>query len=226
MKLALSYFLSLLVGLLIFIGLPLLGWGVRDISGFFDNPARTAYVFIIIILQIFTIFYNPQVGRYQDDRKSGVARHKVDLFLIQVFSLAIVFFAPFSDSRSIATMNLGNPGRYLGLILIVPGFLLMQMAEKQLARQFSIEVTIQENHKLIQDGPYRFIRHPRYLGILIFFLGISFTFQSLLAVFLVIALFLVLIWRIYAEEALMREEFGEEWDAYCRKSWRLIPLVY
>ena len=225
MKSILYYFLAFLASVLIFVGLPLLGWGLPEFQHFFDHPARTAYVVLIVVLQIFAVIYNPQVGRNKEQRKSGVAQHKLDLVLIQVFSLSIVLLAPFSDQRGILTLN-SDAVRYFGLILLVPGFVLMQLAEKFLAKQFSIQVTLQEDHMLIQNGPYKFIRHPRYLGILTFFTGVSLTFRSLLAVMVVIALAIVLVWRIQAEEALMRQEFGSAWEAYCKKSWRIIPFVF
>ena len=226
MKTILAYILAFFISLLIFIGLPLLGWGPGDVPRFFDHPARAVYAMVIFVLQLFAILYNPQVGRNQENRRSGIPQHKLDLILIQIISLAIVFLAPFSDGHSVGALHVGNAGRYAGLILIVPGFLLMQAAEKYLDKQFSIQVTLQENHKLIQNGPYRFIRHPRYLGILIFFLGISLTFRSLLGMFLIIALALVFVWRIYTEEALMHQEFGKEWEAYRSQSWRIFPFIF
>ena len=166
MKTLRAYLLAFLASLLIFVGLPLLGWGFRDLPGFFDHPARALYVMAVLILQLFAVLYNPQVGRSHEHRRSDVPEHRLDLVLIQIFSLAIVFLAPFSDGHSIGALNLGDMGRYAGLILMVPGFLLMQSAEKYLDKQFSIRVTVQEDHKLIRSGPYRYIRHPRYLGIL------------------------------------------------------------
>ena len=95
-----------------------------------------------------------------------------------------------------------------------------------LAKQFSIEVTLQIDHKLIQSGPYKVIRHPRYLGILVFFTGISLTFRSLLGIMLVMVLAAVLVWRVFAEEKMMHQEFGKEWEAYRAKTWRLIPYLF
>jgi len=226
MKSLLSYITALVAGSVIFIGLPLLGWGLGSIPQFFANSARTGYVLVILALQIFSLFYNPHVGRYQEQRKSGVAQHKLDLFLVQIFSLAVVILAPFSDGHSFLALNIGDDFRYFGIILCIPGFVLMQMAEKYLGRQFSIEVTLQENHKLIQGGPYKFIRHPRYLGILLFFLGISLAFRSLLTILIVLVLCGVLVWRVFAEEALMKQEFGNEWDSYCATSWRILPFIF
>ena len=226
MKSLINYLVALIIGLILFIGLALLGWGLRQLPQFFDLPARSAYVIVILFLQLFAVAYNPQTGRHRGQGRSGITRNKIDLILIQLFSLSIVFLAPFSDKRSIATLNFGDGIRYLGLVLIVLGFLLMQIAEKYLDKQFSVEVAIQADHQLIQTGPYAYVRHPRYLGIVTFFLGISLVFQSLLAIILVAGLFLVLIWRVNAEEALMKKEFGEQWDAYCEKSWRMIPFVF
>ena len=220
------YFLALLAGSVIFIGLPLLGWGLGVIPAFFENPARIAFVFVLFGLQVFSLVYNPQVGRNQENRKSDAPSSKLDLILIQIFSLAVVILAPFSDGRSIGILYVENIVRYIGLFVTIPGFVLMQAGEKYLAKQFSIEVTLQKDHKLIQSGPYKVIRHPRYLGILIFFTGISLTFRSLLGIFIVLALAGVLIWRVFAEEKMMREEFGKEWKEYQSKTWRLIPYIF
>ena len=220
------YFLALFAGSVIFIGLPLLGWGLGHIPVFFENPARIAFVLVLFALQVFSLIYNPQVGRNQENRKSDAPSSKLDLILIQIFSLAVVILAPFSDGRSIGILHVENTIRYIGLFIAIPGFVLMQAGEKYLAKQFSIEVTLQKDHKLIQSGPYKVIRHPRYLGILIFFTGISLTFRSLLGIFIVLALAGVLIWRVFAEEKMMREEFGKEWKEYQSKTWRLIPYIF
>jgi protein-S-isoprenylcysteine O-methyltransferase Ste14 len=221
------YTLALLAGMIIFLGLPLLGWGIGEIPLFFESPARLTYaIVILLLLQVFGILYNPQAGRSRGEEKSGAARSRIDLVLIQVFSLAVVLLAPFSDGGSFGVFHFDERNRFLGFLLLIPGFILMQLAEKYLDRQFSIKVTLQKDHKLIQHGPYTYIRHPRYLGILAFFMGISIVFRSYLSLILVLVLALVLAWRIYAEEALMQQEFGEEWMAYRKHSWRIIPFIF
>ncbi|MFN8380837.1 MAG: isoprenylcysteine carboxylmethyltransferase family protein [Anaerolineales bacterium] len=226
MKSPTTYIIALLAGMLIFVGLPLLGWGSGTLSTFFENPVRIAYIVVIFGLQIFALLYNPQVGRNQENRKSGITTPKLDLILIQVFSLAIVILAPYSDRHSFSVFASTDLLRYIGLVLVIPGFILMQAGEKHLAKQFSIQVTLQEDHKLIQSGPYKVIRHPRYLGIVTFFLGISFVFRSLLTTILVIVLAAILIWRIFTEENLLHQEFGTAWETYCKTSWRLIPFIF
>ena len=102
----------------------------------------------------------------------------------------------------------------------------MHLSQVHLGRLFSVQVAIQEGHLLVTDGPYRHVRHPRYLGVLLFLPGIALVFRSWVALALAAPILLVLLWRIADEEALMRTTFGADWDAYARRTWRLVPLVW
>ncbi|MBN1202080.1 MAG: isoprenylcysteine carboxylmethyltransferase family protein [Anaerolineae bacterium] len=218
--------IALLIGIVIFIGLPLVGWGVEDVRGFFDHPARLSYVGLVLLLQVLTVIRLPAAGRSRGTGKKTGQRRNLDLVLIQVLSLAVVIAAPYSDRREIAVLGAGEIIRYLGLGMLALGFVTMHWAEVSLDRQFSIEVTIQENHKLVTGGPYRYLRHPRYLGIIIFTAGIALIYRSWAALILAAMLTLVLVWRIHAEEKLLHETFGADWEDYSRRSWRIIPFVY
>ena len=224
MKGVLNYTIKLFAGLLIFIGLPLLGWGFRNLSAYMDNPARLAFLGVIFVLQIFAISYSGSQG---DDKKNYKStQHNIDLLLIQLFSLAIIFIAPYTDRREIFIIRIDDIVRYLGVIMVIPGFVLMQVAEKYLDKQFSIDVKLQEDHQLITTGPYKLIRHPRYLGIIIFFVGISLTFLSGLALVIAGLLAYVLIWRIIVEEKLLQKEFDGDWETYKKKTWYIIPFIF
>lgn len=216
----------LLIGVVMFAGLPLLGWGVNDIRGFITNPARLGYIVLVVLVQLFIVVKFPEVGRSRAGEKT-VRRQRVAVLLMQAFSLAIVIVAPYSDHRSIAVLSDdAQIIRYPGLVLFSIGLILTTWAEAKLGKLFSMEVTIQADHKLVTDGLYQYLRHPRYLGILLFSIGISLVFRSWLTLLLVLAMTLVLLWRIHDEEALMHEEFGPAWESYSRRSWRLIPFVY
>lgn len=217
---------KLLFGSLIFIGLPLLGWGILDTCGFFTDLARLGYVALTVLTQAIVVLLIPGVGKGSGTGKALVRRQRVALIVLQVLSLTLVFGAPYCDRRNIAVLGSSDALRYVGLLLYLSGMLIMHWAEAILGRQFSVDVTIQEGHRLITDGPYRYLRHPRYLGVLIFSVGIALVFRSGLALLLVAALTLVLVWRIYDEETLLHRQFGDEWEAYSRRSWRLIPFVY
>jgi protein-S-isoprenylcysteine O-methyltransferase Ste14 len=218
--------LALLIGAVIFVGLPVIGWGLTDFSGFVDHPARLGYIIVTILLQIFVVIRFPDVGHRSGKGKKLVRRQQLAVVLLQVISLAMVIAVPYSDRRDIAVIGGIDVIRYIGLVLFAAGFLMVSWSENVLGKQFSIQVTIQENHQLVTGGPYRLLRHPRYLGIIAFNAGIALVFHAWLGVILVAVLTLVLLWRIQDEEMLLHQEFGTEWDTYARKSWRLIPFVY
>jgi protein-S-isoprenylcysteine O-methyltransferase Ste14 len=95
-----------------------------------------------------------------------------------------------------------------------------------LGRRFSGLVAIQEGHKLVTSGPYRHIRHPSYLGLILGSFGWSLVFRSLIGVALSLLLIPPLVARMNSEEALLESEFGENYARYRKRTWRLIPFVY
>jgi protein-S-isoprenylcysteine O-methyltransferase Ste14 len=70
------------------------------------------------------------------------------------------------------------------------------------------------------------VRNPSYLGLLINGVGWALAFRSGVGLLLVALMLIPLIARIRSEEALLRTQFGSEYDAYCARSWRLIPGIY
>ncbi len=214
------------IGLILFAGLPLIGWGVADLNGFISQPARLLYLFVVAILQFITVIKFPTMGdRAQVDKQAAPA-HRLALLMLQILPLAIVIGAPASDRHNLLVFNADDALRYIGLIVFALGFMLMQWAEAALGRQFSINVTLQTDHQLITSGPYRYVRHPRYAGIFAFNLGVAFTFDSILGTLLTGGLLIILMWRISTEEAMLRQAFGPDWSRYAQRSWRLIPFVY
>ncbi len=179
------------------------------------SPRRLGFVFLpCSFLQIIVALFKGRNGQ------------RLAILLMQAISIAVVLVAPYCDRRDVAVITEGEGLRYFGLVLFAPGLLLTTWAEAKLGKMFSTEVTIQEGHKLVTDGLYRYVRHPRYLGIITFSLGIALAFRSWIGLALVLAMTPVLLWRIHDEEELMHEEFGPDWEAYSRRSWRLVPFMY
>jgi protein-S-isoprenylcysteine O-methyltransferase Ste14 len=216
----------LLIGLFLFIGLPLFGWGITDVSGFLRHPARVGYLVLTVVLQIITIVMVPNLGRQASEGKKLVRRQKLALLFLQILSLALVIVGPYSDRHGTGALVDAAWLRYAGLVLYPFGFLIAHWAQLRLDKQFSVQVTIQEGHRLITGGPYKFLRHPRYLGIILFSTGASMIFRSAAGLALVALIAAVLVWRIHDEEVLLRSQFGGAWEEYRRRSWRLLPWVY
>jgi protein-S-isoprenylcysteine O-methyltransferase Ste14 len=219
--------LTLIVGLAV----PLLGWGLDDVAGFFSHPARLAYVASMAVVlgllgyRAFTLprDYNP-ISRGRADRL--VSRQSVMPLVNRAIVFAAFFLCPYSDGHDFLVIPGGDWLRYLGLVLFVGGLGLTYWAHACLGRQHSVEATIQEGHRLVTSGPYALIRHPIYLGQSAFPVGLALVFRAWPGLALALPIVGLFVWRISDEEDLLHREFGQEWESYSRRSWRLIPLVY
>ncbi len=117
------------------------------------------------------------------------------------------------------------PIQYAGLLLMLIGCGFAVWARFILGRNWSGSVTVKENHVLITAGPYAWVRHPIYTGILLALLGtavVAGTYVSLLAVTLAtLSLWL----KLRTEEQFMMETFGAQYTAYRQRVKALIPYV-
>ena len=115
----------------------------------------------------------------------------------------------------------------LGALLIVTGAALRLWAITTLGRFFSARVALQEQHRLVREGPYRWIRHPSYTGALLLLLGAPLLLQTPVSLGIAAtALGIAYFRRITAEEALLRTHFGNAFECYERETKRLIPLLW
>jgi protein-S-isoprenylcysteine O-methyltransferase len=96
-----------------------------------------------------------------------------------------------------------------------------------LGRFFTVDVQVSVDHQLIDSGPYRFIRHPSYTGILFEFLGFGLCLGNWLSVLIIIVpVGAAFLYRIRVEESALARGLGERYVTYCSRTKRLIPFVY
>jgi len=119
-------------------------------------------------------------------------------------------------------------GFYLfGFLLFLGGLILRWYSIGYLGRYFTGDVSISAEHKLIDSGPYRHIRHPTYTGVLMAFFGLGFCFGNWLSIlFLTVPIIAAFLWRIRIEERALTEALGSNYRAYAGRTKRLIPFVY
>lgn len=205
--------------------LALLGWGLDDLSGFFANPARLAFWALVLIGGAISALVGGAAQPFRKGEQS-VGRQGWLVALTTLVQLVLILFLPFGDRRGLLVL----PGlefiRYVGLALAIPGSIVRGVAVHTLGKQFSAYVTLQRDHELVQAGIYGVVRHPIYLGFLLTLPGTALVFRSWLMIpaFLLAGLFAAS--RIPQEEKLLQENFGEQFEAYRRRTWRLIPRVY
>jgi protein-S-isoprenylcysteine O-methyltransferase Ste14 len=115
----------------------------------------------------------------------------------------------------------------IGMALVVIGFLIRIHSILTLKQFFTYSIAKVENHKIIETGLYKFIRHPGYLGQLIIFIGISTSISNWLSIpAMLIPVTLGYLYRIKVEERFMREHLGENYLNYQGRTKRLIPMIY
>lgn len=209
--------------------LILFGWGLGDIGGFFSHPARLILFGVTITVNTLTMLFKDKfnVDFFRRGEKEDPKEKLTGVALPTLIGFLIMFIAPYSDSHNFLTINGGNALRYFGLFIFLVGYIFMIWAPLHLGKQFSWLVTVQEEHKLITDGPYRYMRHPRYSGIILWIFGVALIFVSIAGLVLAVLMSALMLLRIPKEERMLHEEFGKEWEDYCRRvTKKVIPFVY
>jgi protein-S-isoprenylcysteine O-methyltransferase Ste14 len=139
-------------------------------------------------------------------------------------------FAALAIASAFAASGVGllpRPFFFAGLVIMVAGIAFRLWAVGTLRSFFSYTVQIKKEHRVVQSGPYRFVRHPAYAGSLLTIVGAGFALQSWGAILAVVGVFaLTFGYRIRVEERAMIGALGEDYALYSRRVKRLIPCVF
>ena len=114
-----------------------------------------------------------------------------------------------------------------GLVVLVAGLLFRAWAIVTLGRYFTGSVLIQQGQHVVESGPYRFVRHPSYTGLLVALLGLGIALDDWLSL-LVLALLPLfgIVVRIRHEESVLTESLGDEYREYASHHARLVPGIW
>ena len=162
-------------------------------------------------------------------RKSNVANQgdKGSLRLLTIL-IAVGYLLSFSiGSTKIGRVYHWDTFFAIGGILIFLGLTIRILSILTLRQYFTYSVSKIENHKLIEKGLYKRIRHPGYLGQIIVFIGISASMSNWLSIlFMMIPIAVGYGYRIKVEERFMAEQMGENYLKYKKRTKRLIPMIF
>jgi protein-S-isoprenylcysteine O-methyltransferase Ste14 len=206
---------------LISLVLMIQGWGDR--FGFFSHPARAGVV-VAIALSVLLLLFIP-FDLFAGGEKE-IRRQRWGTYVALGVVGALCWFLPYADRRDLLVWPESNTLRYGGLSCVGIGVGLRVAGMMQLKKLFSGFVSIQKEHHLVTTGCYRWVRHPIYTGSLLALAGLFLVFRSQLIV-LILPLYLIgTLFRIADEERLLGEVFGQEYERYRARTWRLIPFLY
>jgi protein-S-isoprenylcysteine O-methyltransferase Ste14 len=145
-----------------------------------------------------------------------------------VFLVAIALFFVPPHSIPFIDRHFLSPALWtfwLGAAVTLAGLLFAIWARVTIGSNWSRSVTIKQNHELITTGPYHFVRHPIYTGLLTAFAGSAFATTEVRGILAFLLVFLSLGYKLRLEERFMRSQFGETYIDYSRRTAALVPWL-
>lgn len=116
---------------------------------------------------------------------------------------------------------------WCGIIFIIIGVILRIYSVLTLGKAFTISVQVNSNQKIIQSGPYKYIRHPAYSGSILSLIGISLAFRSSIGVVGTLIIIASMYgYRIKIEESMLASNFKTSYLEYKKHTKRIIPFIW
>jgi len=114
-----------------------------------------------------------------------------------------------------------------GVVLFVVGLILRWWAIITLGRFFTVDVTIEKDHELVERGPFRIVRHPSYTGVLLAFVGLALSLRNWAALLVILLpIGAAFIYRMNVEEDALLRALGLRYAEYMKRTKRIVPFVY
>ena len=114
-----------------------------------------------------------------------------------------------------------------GLVMQLMGAVILPASRLQIGRFGGAKIAIEEDHRLVTNGMYRYIRNPQYLGMTLLLFGYALSLGGpIVGSITAIGLLGIMHSRIKVEEELLLSTFGDEYREYMKRTWRLVPHIY
>ena len=139
---------------------------------------------------------------------------------------ALLVYVFFPSILAWAAFALPSWLRWIGAGITAAALLLLAWVQWSLGKNFNTTLHLREGHTLVISGPYRWVRHPMYTAL--FLLGVGFlllTANWFVGGPLIVALPVLVAMRVSDEEAMMIEQFGNEYQGYMRRTGRFLPRL-
>jgi protein-S-isoprenylcysteine O-methyltransferase Ste14 len=167
----------------------------------------------------------PSVFRTRESMDLFIGKHfdrKMPGLLGILGTIELLAFADYAHWHLVSALRI--PALQMaGLVIMSGGLVWMFYVDRYMSKHF---VEAWELHQLMLDGPYRWLRHPRYGALLLSRLGFCLAIGSIIAYCVLLGWFVVVWIRMEREERYLRGEFGDEYVVFMKTRVRLVPGVY
>ncbi|GAA1958251.1 isoprenylcysteine carboxylmethyltransferase family protein [Catenulispora subtropica] len=173
------------------------------------------------------VLYEVALRRKDEETASwegGEEDRRSTSLLIASYLLAVLLVIILQNA-GVGTVPVGV--RWIGVAMVAAGLVLRAWGMAVLGRFYTRTLRVTGGQRIVQEGPYRLIRHPGYAGSLLVWTGYCLGVGNWIALVVVAALMLLAYsWRISSEERMLVANFGDGYRDYQRRTARLIPHVY
>jgi protein-S-isoprenylcysteine O-methyltransferase Ste14 len=154
------------------------------------------------------------------------ASDKGSSILIMVMFWIVIILPPLLNFFRVGQITLSIV-TWFGILIMLLGLGLRIWSMHVLGEYYTRTLRVTERQAIVTQGPYRKIRHPGYLGVICLWIGFGLAVGNWIAtIVMAILLFGVYGYRIRSEEAMLIDRFGEDYRAYRKRTWSLVPFVY
>jgi protein-S-isoprenylcysteine O-methyltransferase Ste14 len=163
-------------------------------------------------------------GKMSEQRVTSQERTLLGLLFLGMFLVPIIYAA--SSWLDFANYTLPAWAGWLGVLLLAGAVFVFWRAHADLGVYWSPSLEIREKHELITRGIYGVIRHPMYASQLLWVIAQPLLLQNWIAGFLNLLVFVFFYFlRVKAEEQMMLDSFGVEYEEYMKKTGRVLPKL-
>jgi protein-S-isoprenylcysteine O-methyltransferase Ste14 len=174
---------------------------------------------------VFALFLRHKPPSAPDQRRAGAS---IIGIVLQGFSYAVVWsirrpaFTPIVSSTKLFEIALG----VLPMALAIGSVWFIAAAVRALGKQWSLAARVLEGHKLVTEGPYSVVRNPIYTGMFGMLLATGLVVSHWIGLLIAILVFAAgTLIRVQSEEKLLREAFGQQFEAYARRVSAVVPYL-
>lgn len=177
-------------------------------------------VMLVFVVQEFSQgFGTPSDSTRSDDRWALIYLDALPVVLVTIsLSLSLIGWLSLPMPRVVFAAGIG---------ILVLGVAVRQWSHVSLGRFHQGVVTIHDEHQVVDDGPYRWVRHPMYAGSAVAFLGVGLslgTYPGLVLTF--VGTLPAMLRRIRVEERALESALGERYTTFARDRRRLVPGIW
>jgi protein-S-isoprenylcysteine O-methyltransferase len=183
-----------------------------------------AKIWILWVIGALAFVFQPPISPMEGGRPQDRGSFRLivwSIYLTQMAGVLEANYLRFPESYAWSLLS------WVALAVSLSGLALRSWAVQTLGSFFTVHVQILDNHKVVTDGPYRYLRHPGYVGALLLYLGLLLfvgSYWSLLTSIVILPI--IFLYRVRVEERVLIERLGEPYQRYRVRVGALFPRLW